>query len=438
MEHPVKEVHKDSIAHELGIEPGDALLAINHVPVRDILDYKEFMAAENLLLLVRKIDGLYEYDVEKDPGEDVGLEFREATLDRIKKCRNKCIFCFIDQLPQGLRPSLYVKDDDYRLSLLHGNYISLTNLAPAGLKRIVTEKISPLYISIHTTNPALRQKIMGNPRACRILKTLKDLQAGDIRFHGQIVLCPGINDGEELENTLKDLSGLTPNLLSLSLVPVGLTRHREGLFPLRAFTPEESRQVIRQCGRWQEAFRKKQGSGLVYAADEFYLSAGLPVPPDREYDGYPQLENGVGLVRLFLEDYRKNRHLLPERLPKAVRISIACGILAADVFNPVAAELNATENLSVNLFPVENSFFGSGVTVTGLLTGRDLIESLKDKPLGDELFLSRVMLKDGGDLFLDGLKVLQVQEALETKISPVADIGQLISALNPEKKEGRA
>ncbi len=440
MEHPIRAVQQDSIAGELGIEPGDILLSINSRPLRDILDYKSFMAEENLLLLVKRDDVLYEYDVEKEAGEDVGLKFPRATLDKIKKCRNRCIFCFIDQLPPGLRPSLYLKDDDYRLSLLHGNYISLTNLSPAEVRRILKERISPLYISIHTTDPDLRQKMMGTPRARPILEILEALKAGGIGFHGQIVLCPGVNDEEELDKTLGDLAGLVPNLLSLSLVPVGLTGHREGLYPLRPFEPEESRQVIAQAARRQAGFRGKQGMGLVYAADEFYLSAGLPLPPAGEYDGYPQLENGVGLVRLLLEDYREHRRGLPRRLPEETAVSIACSTLAAPVLAPLAAELDTVENLSVRLFPVANRFFGGGVTVTGLLTGSDLIEGLSGRDLGDELFIDDVMLKDGGDLFLDGLRVPEVREALKVRITPVEDICRFIEEIRAkgQGKEGSA
>lgn len=430
MEHLIKDIEKGSIAEELGIQAGDTLLSINNRPVEDILDYKELMADEALLLLVQKQDGLYEYDVEKEAGEDVGLVFSRATLDPIRQCRNKCIFCFIDQLPREMRDSLYLKDDDYRLSLLHGNYISLTNLSPSDVKRIISRRISPLYISIHTTDKMLRHKMMGNLRASKILETLNTLKAGGIYFHGQIVLCPGINDGVHLDKTLQDLAALSPHVLSLSLVPVGLTRHRQGLYPLRGYTRPESLEILEQCGRWQETFKEREGRRVVHAADEFYLSAGVPVPPEPEYEGYPQLENGVGMIRLFQEEYRKNRGRLPRSLPAKTRVSMACGLSAYQALSPLQEDLSALENLTARLFPVENRFFGGGVTVTGLLTGSDLLAGLKDQPLGDCLYISRVMLKDEGDLFLDGLTVAQVQEALQVKVIPVAHVGHLIDEIS--------
>lgn len=429
MEHKITRIEKDSIAHELEIEAGDTLISLNGQAIGDILDYKEHMAEEKLLVLIKREDSLYEFDVEKFPGEDLGLTFASATMDPVKRCSNQCIFCFIDQLPTGLRPTLYFKDDDYRLSLLHGNYVSLSNLSPGDMKRILNEKISPLYISIHTTNPILRCKMLGNKKAAPILELLQAFKKRDICFHGQIVLCPGINDGEELNRTLQDLANLTPNLLSLSLVPVGITAYRHHLYSLRGFTPEGSRKVIEQAAGWQKIFLQTKGVNLVYVADEFYLSAESLVPPAAAYDDFPQMENGVGMVRLFMDEFEESKDRLPAELPRPHTISIATGVSAEIVLQPVVKHLNKIKNLQVNLIAVENQFFGGGVTVTGLLTGRDLVQSLKSAPLGEELFISAVMLKDGGDLFLDSMRLQDVEEALKTKITPVINISQFIARI---------
>ncbi|HHX77110.1 MAG TPA: DUF512 domain-containing protein, partial [Firmicutes bacterium] len=356
MEHVVQEVDENSIAAALGIEKGDVLVSINGHEIRDALDYKTFLAGENICLLMKKKTGnFYEYDIEKEAGEDLGLEFNNPIMDRLHVCCNKCIFCFIDQLPRGMRKKLYFKDDDYRMSLLFGSYITLTNLSQQELKRITTEKISPLYISVHTTDPALRVKMLGNPRGGELMTLLKELKAGGIYFHSQIVLCPKINDGRELDKTVGDLSSLLPNLLSIAAVPVGITTHREGLYPLKGYTAAASKEVIEQCHYWQKEFRKKTGKNIVYLADEFYLAAGWKIPARREYDDFPQLENGVGLVRLLLDDFAKQKKRLPGQAFKPGLKSIACGVSMAKVLARITEAVNQTKDLTVNLYPVVNS-----------------------------------------------------------------------------------
>lgn len=430
MEHLIKSVEKDSIAQELDIKRGDTLLSINNQSVRDILDYQRIIAEENLLLLMKKESGdLLEFDIEKGPGEDLGIVFYQATLDKIKTCQNKCLFCFIDQLPSKMRKSLYLKDDDYRLSLMWGSYITLTNLDTKDFNRIKSDKISPLYISIHTTNPELRKKLLGNKKADNILNLLKDLSDAGIYFHGQIVLCPQFNDGEELDATLEDLIKLCPNLLSLALVPVGITKHREKLYNLKKYSRDQSQRLINQCENWQIKFKEKVGQNVVYAADEFYISAGRKVPNTDEYEGFPQLENGVGLIRVLLEEYKIERQRLPKKMSSQYSFSVACGISAEKVFKPIVRELNKIEKLNVKLYAINNNYFGRDVTVTGLITGSDLIENLSRKNLGEDLIVSDIMLKDGKNIFLDDLTPNDVEKALEVKIKPLRGIKELIDLI---------
>ncbi len=430
MEQIIQEVDENSIAAALGMEKGDVLISINGRKIRDVLDYKTFLAEENIRLLLRKETGcFYEYDIEKEAGEDLGLAFINPIMDRLHVCRNKCIFCFIDQLPRDMRKKLYFKDDDYRMSLLFGSYITLTNISQQDLKRITAEKISPLYISVHTTNPALRVKILSNPRGGELMTLLKELKANGIYFHSQIVLCPKVNDGRELDKTIGDLSSLLPNLLSIAVVPVGITAYREGLYALKGYAADASKEVIEQCHNWQQDFRKKEGKNIVYPADEFYLAAGLEIPARREYDDFPQLENGVGLVRLLLDDFEKQKKCLSEQALKPGLRSIACGSSIAKVFAKITKAINETKGVTVNLYPVANSYFGGEVTVSGLLTGTDLIGGLKGKELGSELFISSTMLKDREGIFLDNLKLEDVAAALKVKVTPVDSITALIQQI---------
>ncbi len=412
----ISAVADGSIAAELGLLPGDALLAVNGKPVSDIIDLSFALADEYVELLVARQSGEEElFAVEKEYDQDLGLEFESAVFDRVRPCANKCVFCFVDQMPPGMRESLYVKDDDYRLSFLYGNFITLTNLAPRDLARIRRLHLSPLYVSVHATDGEIRAALLGNPRAKDILGRLRDLTASGIELHTQVVLCPGLNDGPVLERTIADLYALAPGVLSLAIVPVGLTRHREKCRPLRGFTPGEAENVIAAVAAWQRRCQAETGASFVYLADEFYLACGQPIPEYDEYDGFPQLENGVGIVRSFLaewaetavpaEGYRTPRH-----------IDVVCGVSAAAVLAPLIAGLSVP-NLTVRLVPVVNAFFGPAVTVTGLLTGGDIIAALRSGgPPPDGVIIPGVALRKGENIFLDGLAPEDLSRALDRPV----------------------
>ncbi len=400
-----------SIAAELGLLPGDALLAVNGKPVSDIIDLSFALADEYVELLVARQSGEEElFAVEKDYDQDLGLEFASAVFDRVRPCANKCVFCFVDQMPPGLRESLYIKDDDYRLSFLYGNFITLTNLAPRDLARIRRLHLSPLYVSVHATDGDIRAALLGNKRAKDIMGRLKDLTADGIELHTQVVLCPGLNDGPVLERTIADLYALAPGVLSLAIVPVGLTRHRGKCQPLRGFTPEEATGVIAAVAAWQRRCRAETGASFVYLADEFYLACGLPVPEYDHYDGFPQLENGVGIVRSFLAEWDETV-VTGEGYAAPRHIDVVCGVSAATVLGPLLAGLSLP-NLTVNILPVVNAFFGPDVTVTGLLTGADIIAALQavDRPR-DGVIIPGVALRKGENIFLDGLTPEDVARA---------------------------
>ncbi|MBV1734332.1 MAG: DUF512 domain-containing protein, partial [Candidatus Desulforudis sp.] len=327
----------------------------------------------------------------------------------------------------GMRPSLYVKDDDYRLSFCEGNFITLTNIRYNDIKSLVSQRLSPLFISVHTTNPGLRRRMMGNRRAGEILEQLQFLAANGIEFHLQIVLCPGLNDGAELERTLSDLSGLLPSVLSIAVVPVGRTRYREQLYPLRAFTAEESTRVVRQLEKWQEGFVETTGSPLVYAGDEFYIQAGIQVPPAESYAGFPQLENGVGLVRLFLDEWDQVRPDLPTDGVHR-KVTVITGGIASSVLRRVTDDLDRLPGLNVTLVAVENSFFGDGVTAAGLLTGGDILDALEDQDPGDLVVVPKAALKDGA-VFLDDLSLGDLAEQLGVRIRAAAGPRELVQAI---------
>ncbi|MDN5326718.1 MAG: hypothetical protein PWP41_1414 [Moorella sp. (in: firmicutes)] len=401
-------VRPDSIAAELGINPGDEVVAINGEPVPDIIVYRYLCADENLRVEIKKADGeTWLLDIEKDYCEDLGLEFAGPTFDGLRRCANNCLFCFVDQMPAGLRTGLYIKDDDYRYSFLHGNFITLTNLAPGDWDYIRRWHLSPLYISVHTTNPQLRRQILGNPRAGAIMDQLGRLAATGIQVHTQIVLCPGLNDGPELERTVKDLSRLFPAVQSIAVVPVGLTSKREGLFPLRRFTPVEAGEVVTRIEEWQSGFRQRFGRGLVYGADELYLLAGIPLPAAAYYDDFPQTENGIGITRLFLDEYEVAVERIPRALTRPRRVVVATGVLIAPVLTRLVQRLAAgVTNLEARVVAVPNLFFGSEVTVAGLLTGQDLLAGLGEaaswaRERNGVLILPDVMLKSDAPVFLD-------------------------------------
>lgn len=428
----IKEVHPGSLAAELDIEPGDEIVEIGGQPIRDIVDLQFALAGEEIELLVRKADGEeWLVDVEKDYDEMLGVEWEHPTVDRVRLCHNKCVFCFVDQIPGNMRKTLNMRDDDYRLSFLHGNFVTLTNLKPGELERIASLKMSPLNISVHTTNPELRERMLGNRRSGEILEQIRYLSDHGIEMNTQIVLCPGWNDGVELDRTIRDLSDFYPAVRTLSVVPVGLTRHRRGLAELRSCTSEEARSAVEQVRAWQDELRPRMGANFVHAADEFYVLAGAPIPSASYYDEFAQVENGVGLLRTFLDDFGRLTPEIPDGLSRLRRVALITGSSASDTIRGAVERLGRVDGLSIDVHTVLNRFYGERVTVTGLLTGQDIVAQLRGEISADVLLLPDVMLKDDADVFLDDYTVDRVQSelGLEVLVVPPTAGGLLYGAL---------
>lgn len=426
-EHKIKEVVPGSIADELEIEAGDVLLSINEQPVRDVFDYRYLSEDEEVTLLVRKPSGEeWEFEIEKDAPEDLGLVFEEGLMDSYRSCRNKCVFCFIDQMPPGMRETLYFKDDDARLSFLQGNYITLTNLSEEDMERILFYKLSPINISVHTTNPELRCKMLNNRFAGEALEKLKRFYDAGLEMNGQIVLCKGYNDGEELERTIQDLTAYLPLLQSVSVVPVGMTKYREGLTELAPFEKEDAIRVLAIVSKWQERIYKRFGTRMLHASDEWYLLAEQPFPPEDAYEGYPQMENGVGMVRSLTEEVDA---FLSECKgdSRQRKLTLATGVLAAPVIREQVAKIQRKyPQIEAEVIPVVNHFFGEQITVAGLLTGTDIIGQLKGKELGEYLLLPEVLLKSGEDVLLDDLHISDIEKALQTRVRIVKSEGEAL------------
>lgn len=422
--HKIKTVLPGSIADQLEIQPGDFLLSINQqIPV-DIFDYHFLANDSNLLLLIQKRDGEeWEIEVEKEEEEDLGLLFEKGLMDDYRSCQNKCIFCFIDQMPPGMRETLYFKDDDARLSFLQGNYITLTNLKDADMERIIKYRLSPVNVSVHTTNPELRCKMLHNRFAGEALKKIKVLYDSQITMNSQVVLCKGINDGPELSRTIIELSGFYPYMKSLSVVPAGLTKYRDGLHPLGKFTREEAKEVLLQIEEFQKQFYRQYKTRFVFASDEWYFKAEEPFPQGPCYEGYGQIENGVGMVRSLLDEFKKA--LLKEPGDREKRsFSMATGALFAPILSKLAHNLKKKFPASQGrVYEIQNDFFGKDITVAGLITGQDLIRQLKDKPLGDYLLLPQVMLRSGQDVFLDDVTLEDLKNALQIEVRIVQSDG---------------
>jgi len=429
--HLIKSVAAGSIAEELDIKPGDRLLSINDRELKDVFDYHYAVNDECLVLLVIKPDGEeWELEIEKDYEEDLGIEFDEGLMDAYRSCKNKCMFCFIDQMPPGMRETLYFKDDDARLSFLQGNYITLTNMKDEDIERIIFYKLSPINISVHTTNKELRRKMLKNRFAGEALDKIKKLYDAGITMNGQIVLCKGVNDGEELERTIHDLAVYIPHMQSVSVVPVGITKYRDTLEELDKFEKEDAIAVLTIIHKWQDILYKEYNTRFIHASDEWYITAGLPIPDEDNYEGYLQIENGVGMVRSLTEEFTEYYDTLIGDERK-VTVSLATGVLAAPILEGFMKEIQKKyPNIQVNVYTIINEFFGKDITVAGLLTGQDIIAQLKDKELGDYLLLPDVLLRNGENVLLDDFTVDDVKKALQTKIRIVQSDGKsLIDAV---------
>ena len=424
MEHIVSAVTPGSIAEEMDIEPGDVLVSVNGQEPEDVFDYRYLMNEEEVLVVIRKPDGEeWELEIEKEYEDDLGMEFENGLMDDYRSCRNKCMFCFIDQLPKGMRDTLYFKDDDSRLSFLQGNYLTLTNMNEHDLEKIIYYKLSPINISFQATNPELRCKMLHNRFAGDIMDKVQRLKAAGIVMNGQIVLCRGVNDGEELDRSIRDLVTLMPELQSVSVVPVGLTRYRDGLYPLEPFTKEDACRVLDLIHSWQEKLVKEYGTHFIHAGDEWYILAERSMPEETTYDGYLQLENGVGMVRLLKEEVDACLADLPGDDRKR-KVTIATGELAAPYLREHVASIRGKyPGVEAQVITVKNEFFGGKITVAGLLTGQDLVNQLKGKDLGEELLLTTNMLKSDEPVFLDDMTVEQLQTALQIKVSIVESSG---------------
>jgi len=409
-----------SPAEKAGLLPGDEFLSINGHRLRDVIDYRFYSAEEELEVVIRRGGEVFTRRLGRVYGEDLGLDFQEVVFDGLRRCGNRCSFCFVDQLPPGMRSSLYIKDDDYRYSFLWGNFITLSNWSEEDWERVGEQRLSPLYVSVHATDLGLRRKIFGNPWLPDIREQLHRLGHLGIQVHAQVVLVPGLND-LHLERTISDLAGLFPTVQSIGVVPVGLTRyHRAGL---RGVTSREARALVKQVSLWSGEFRERYGRSLVYLADEFYLLAGLLPPPAEEYDGFPQLENGIGLVRRLLdEDIKKSKSIAGK-----TRRSLACGTLIAPLLEERAKELGALLSTQIEVIPIENRFFGPTITVSGLLTGQDVVEALSGRHLGEALYLPRSMFDASGEITLDGMTVQDMEAALGAKVTMAETMQEVLT-----------
>lgn len=433
-EHVIKKVDEGSIAWEMEIEPGDVLLKINDEEIEDIFDYQFMIQEEYIEVLVQKPNGEeWLLEIDKDEQEDLGIEFENGLMDDYRSCHNKCIFCFIDQMPKGMRETLYFKDDDSRLSFLQGNYVTLTNMSEHDVNRIIKYHLGPINISFQTMNPELRCMMLHNRFAGDALKKVDLFYEAGIEMNGQIVLCKGINDGKELDFSIRELTKYYPCLQSVSVVPVGLSKYREGLYPLEPFTKEDAKEVIGLIKKWQDYMYEKYGMHFIHASDEWYLLAEEELPTEDRYDGYLQLENGVGMLTLLKDEFKEAMQTAVHQKKlyrdlsdgKTRRLTLATGKLAYRTICDLAAQMmKAFEWLDLNVVAIRNDFFGERITVSGLLTGQDLIAQLKDLPLGEKLLLPQNVLRSGENYFLDDITVPQLEEALQVRVDIVKSSGQ--------------
>lgn len=426
-QHIVKEIELGSIAEELGIEQGDELLKINDNEIEDIFDYQYLLQDEYIEVLVKKPNGEeWLLEIDKDYSEDLGIVFENGLMDEYRSCHNKCIFCFIDQMPKGMRETLYFKDDDSRLSFLQGNYVTLTNMSEHDIDRIINYHLEPINISFQTTNPELRCKMLNNRFAGDALKKADKLFEAGIRMNGQIVLCKGVNDKEELERSISDLTKYLPYLESVSVVPVGLSKYREGLYPLEPFTKEDAIGVLDTIHKWQKELYEKWDTHFIHASDEWYILAEQNLPEEDNYDGYLQLENGVGMLRLLEDEFTDALNSLDVSvlLKKEETVSLVTGRLAYPYLKKMCERLEEkVSGLKINVYAIRNDFFGENITVSGLLTGQDIIAQLKEKELGDRLLLPQNVLRSGEDVFLDDIRLFELEKALQVVVDIVKSSG---------------
>lgn len=422
--HTIKSVDPGSIADELGLEPGDRLLSIDGHELEDIFDYEYYIENESIVAVVAKKNGEeWELDIENDY-QDLGLTFENGLMSDYKSCHNKCVFCFIDQMPKGMRETLYFKDDDSRLSFLQGNYVTLTNMKDKDIERIIKFKLAPINISVQTTNPELRCKMLHNRFAGEALKKIDRLYEAGTPMNGQVVMCKNLNDGDELDRTIRDLTKYIPCMESVSVVPVGLSKYRDGLYPLEPITAEDAAKTIDIIEKWQKKIYAEHGIHFIHASDEFYILAGRELPEEERYDGYIQLENGVGMIRLLTTEVHEALDEL-EGDQEEEELSIATGKLAAVYLAGFLEEIKKKfPNRKVHLYPIRNDFFGEMITVAGLITGQDLIAQLKDKPLGSRLLLPECMFRSGEEVFLDDITRQEVENALQVSVNIVKSSGQ--------------
>jgi len=421
----IASVTKNSRADRAKILPKEKLLSINGNDIVDVLDYRFYQTSREVRLVIEDVQGnIRNITIHKGEYEEIGLEFETYLMDKQHSCRNKCIFCFIDQLPKGMRESLYFKDDDSRLSFLFGNYITLTNLSQHEIDRIIKMHISPINISVHTTNPELRVKMMKNRFAGEVLSVLPRFAEAGIKINCQIVSCPGINDGKELERTLTDLEALYPSVECIAVVPVGLTDYREGLYPLVEYTQQTAEETLQLIESYGDKFKKKYGKRIVFASDEFFLKAGREIPEADYYEDFDQLDNGVGMLSLLRDELLWALEE-EEGLNKDINLTLACGTGVCEfmqiLLNNVTKKFN---NVKINVIGIKNKFFGGGINVSGLITGQDLIAQLKDRNLGDRLIIPSVMLRREGDIFLDDVSLEDVKRELGIDVIPVPNNGE--------------
>ena len=422
----ISKVYKDSIAEEIGIEVDDLLISVNNQAIHDIIEYRFLLSDEYLEVEIQKINGeVYVYEIEKDYDEDLGIEFTNPIIDKAKSCRNKCVFCFIDQLPEGMRETLYFKDDDSRLSFLQGNFVTLTNMSEEDINNIIKYRISPINISVHTTNPELRQTMIKNKFAGELYSIMKRLADAKIQMNCQIVLCPGYNDKEELTRTIKDLETLYPYVNSAAIVPVGITKHRGHLPNLEIFNEKTANQTIDQVHELQKMYLEKRETRFAFLSDEFYIMANRKLLEYDEYEGFIQFENGVGMIsKLEREIQNHLKKLSKDQISKKKKVSIATGHSSFEFIKKMAKEImDICPNMQINVYKIKNNFFGETITVSGLITATDIIEQLKNQDLGETLYIPRNMLKSDEEIFLDNITLEELNETMKLEIVPCLNEG---------------